>query len=159
MTSPADDSRRDSGADTTVDLLVVGSGTGMAAALTAHELGLSVLIVEKSSYVGGSTARSGGALWFPASPVLAEGGANDTAERAATYLDSVVAGSAPRARSTAFVNHVSGDGRDAAPNDSAALLLGPRLLRLPPRGAGRQRCGSHLRMPSVRHLDARRVPQ
>ena len=31
--------------DTTVDLLVVGSGTGMAAALAAHERGLSVLIV------------------------------------------------------------------------------------------------------------------
>ncbi|RAU90952.1 3-ketosteroid-delta-1-dehydrogenase, partial [Mycobacterium colombiense] len=46
--------------DTCVDLLVVGSGTGMAAALAAHESGLSVLIVEKSSYVGGSTARSGG---------------------------------------------------------------------------------------------------
>ena len=53
-------------ADTCVDLLVVGSGTGMAAALAAHELGLSVLIVEKSSHVGGSTARSGGALWLPA---------------------------------------------------------------------------------------------
>ena len=52
------------------DLLVVGSGTGMAAALAAHELGLSVLVVEKASHVGGSTARSGGALWLPASPVL-----------------------------------------------------------------------------------------
>lgn len=93
-------------ADTTVDLLVVGSGTGMAAALTAHELGLSVLIVEKSSYVGGSTARSGGALWLPASPVLREAGANDTVERAATYLESVVAGSAPPQRSTEFVAHV-----------------------------------------------------
>ena len=94
-------------ADTTVDLLVIGSGTGMAAALTAHELGLSVLIVEKSSYVGGSTARSGGALWLPACPVLADGGANDTAERAATYLDSAVAGSAPPQRSTGFLTHVS----------------------------------------------------
>ncbi len=94
-------------ADTEVDLLVVGSGTGMAAALTAQELGLSVLIVEKSPCVGGSTARSGGALWFPASPVLREGGGNDTAERAATYLDSVVAGSAPRQRSTGFLTHVS----------------------------------------------------
>ena len=55
-------------ADTTVDLLVVGSGTGMAAALAAAERGLSVLIVEKSSYVGGSTARSGGALWLPGEP-------------------------------------------------------------------------------------------
>lgn len=87
----------------TVDLLVAGSGTGLTAALAAHELGLSVLIVEKSSYVGGSTARSGGALWLPAGPVLAEAGANDTAERAATYLESVVAGSAPAQRSAAFL--------------------------------------------------------
>ena len=94
-------------ADTTVDLLVVGSGTGMAAALAAHELGLSVLIVEKSPYVGGSTARSGGALWLPASPVLREAGANDTAARAATYLDSVVAGSASQQRSAGFLTHVS----------------------------------------------------
>jgi 3-oxosteroid 1-dehydrogenase len=93
-------------ADTTVDLLVVGSGTGMAAALAAHELGLSVLIVEKSPYVGGSTARPGGALWLPASPVLREAGAGDTIERAATYLDSVVAGSAAAKRSTEFVAHV-----------------------------------------------------
>lgn len=93
-------------ADTTVDLLVVGSGTGMVAALAARELGLSVLIVEKSPYVGGSTARSGGALWLPAGPVLDEAGANDTAERAVTYLDSVVAGSADRQRSAAFVAHV-----------------------------------------------------
>ena len=95
-------------ADTVVDLLVVGSGTGMSAALAAHELGLSVLIVEKSSYVGGSTARSGGALWLPACSVLQEHGANDTTERAVTYLDSVVAGSAPRQRSTGFLTHLSG---------------------------------------------------
>jgi 3-oxosteroid 1-dehydrogenase len=94
-------------ADTTVDLLVVGSGTGMAAALAAHDLGLSVLIVEKSSCVGGSTARSGGALWLPASPVLREAGAADTVERAGTYLDSVVAGSAPAQRSVAFLEHAS----------------------------------------------------
>src|SRR6185437_15207210 len=80
--------------DTEVDLLVVGSGTGLAAALTARELGLSVLVVEKSSHVGGSTARSGGALWLPGSPVLHDGGASDTTERAATYLNAVVAGSA-----------------------------------------------------------------
>jgi len=43
--------------DTTVDLLVVGSGTGMAAALAAAERGLKVLIAEKSAYVGGSTVR------------------------------------------------------------------------------------------------------
>ncbi|MGV0874590.1 3-ketosteroid-delta-1-dehydrogenase [Mycolicibacterium sp. XJ879] len=92
--------------DTVVDLLVVGAGTGMAAALAANELGLSVLLVEKSSHVGGSTARSGGALWFPASPVLEENRAGDTPSRAQQYLDSVVAETAPRHRSTAFLAHV-----------------------------------------------------
>jgi succinate dehydrogenase/fumarate reductase flavoprotein subunit len=90
-----------------VDLLVVGSGTGMAAALAAGERGLSVLIVEKSSYVGGSTARSGGALWLPASPILEENGAGDTMTRANTYLESVVDGTAPPQRSAAFLAHLS----------------------------------------------------
>jgi 3-oxosteroid 1-dehydrogenase len=94
--------------DAVVDLLVVGSGTGMAAALAAHECGLSVLIVEKSSYVGGSTARSGGALWLPASPILESNGAEDTVERAETYLQSVVAGSAPAERSAGYLRNVTG---------------------------------------------------
>jgi succinate dehydrogenase/fumarate reductase flavoprotein subunit len=86
-----------------VDVLVVGSGTGMAAALAAAERGLKVLIVEKSEYVGGSTARSGGALWLPASPILEENHAADTVPRAATYLESVVAGTAPPQRSAEFL--------------------------------------------------------
>jgi succinate dehydrogenase/fumarate reductase flavoprotein subunit len=93
--------------DTMVDLLVVGSGTGLAAALAAKEYGLTVLIVEKSSYVGGSTARSGGALWLPASPILEERGAGDTVERAETYLQSVVAGSAPAERSAGYLRNVT----------------------------------------------------
>jgi 3-oxosteroid 1-dehydrogenase len=92
--------------DTTVDLLIVGSGTGMAAALAAAERGLKVLIVEKSAYVGGSTARSGGALWLPASPVLQENGAGDTLPRASRYLESVVAGTAPPQRSAGFLAHL-----------------------------------------------------
>lgn len=92
--------------DTDVDLVVIGSGTGMAAALAAHERGLSVLIVEKSAYVGGSTARSGGALWLPASTVIKVDGGADTAARAKTYLDAVVDGTAPAQRSDAFLANV-----------------------------------------------------
>lgn len=91
---------------TTVDLVVVGSGTGMAAALSANERGLKVLIVEKSSYVGGSTARSGGALWLPASPILEENHAGDTMPLARTYLDSIVGGTAPQQRSAAFLSNL-----------------------------------------------------
>jgi succinate dehydrogenase/fumarate reductase flavoprotein subunit len=93
-------------AATDVDLLVVGSGTGLAAALAAREQGLSVLVVEKSSYVGGSTARSGGALWLPSSPVIEDCGGNDPVSRAHTYLESVVGDSAPQERSAAYLDNL-----------------------------------------------------
>ncbi|MGO9925061.1 MAG: 3-ketosteroid-delta-1-dehydrogenase [Mycobacterium sp.] len=89
----------------TVDLLVVGSGTGMAAALAANELGLSSLIVEKTEYVGGSTARSGGAFWLPANPVLQKAGSGDSLDDARTYLQSVVADTAAPERRDSFLEH------------------------------------------------------
>ncbi|MGE2734692.1 3-ketosteroid-delta-1-dehydrogenase [Mycolicibacterium vaccae] len=88
----------------TVDFLVVGSGTGLAAALAAHELGLSVLVVEKTSYVGGSLARSGGAFWMPGNSILATAGSRDTLDYGRTYLDAVVGDDAPRDRAHAFVD-------------------------------------------------------
>lgn len=90
--------------DTIVDLLVIGSGTGMSAALAAHELGLSVVIAEKTAYVGGSTARSGGAFWIPGSSVLPESHERGVTE-AGTYLRAVVGDSAPAERGTAFLDH------------------------------------------------------
>ncbi|MET7879566.1 3-ketosteroid-delta-1-dehydrogenase [Micromonospora profundi] len=90
---------------TTVDLVVIGSGTGLAAALSAHEAGLSVVVVEKSRWVGGSTARSGGAFWIPANPVLAAGRSGDTIERGAEYLAAVVGGTAPEERWRSFLDH------------------------------------------------------
>lgn len=87
-----------------VDLLVVGAGTGLAAALTAHEEGLSTLVVEKSSYVGGSTARSGGAFWIPTNPLLAAEQPGDGVV-AADYIKAVVGDSAPADRGTAFLDN------------------------------------------------------
>ncbi len=94
-------------ARTTVDLLVIGSGTGMAAALAARELGLSALIVEKSAYVGGSTARSGGAFWMPANPILRREGSPDSLPEARRYLRAVVGDDAPADRSESFLEHGS----------------------------------------------------
>ncbi|WP_040589112.1 3-ketosteroid-delta-1-dehydrogenase [Sciscionella marina] len=91
--------------DTVVDLLVVGSGTGMGAALAARQQELSALIVEKTDYVGGSTARSGGGFWIPASSLLAEQGAIDSPERAEEYVRAAVHGSAPDERWTNFLRH------------------------------------------------------
>ncbi len=95
-------------ADTTVDLLVVGSGTGMAAALAAHELGLSVLIVEKSSLRGRlhrAIRRRAVAARLP-SAAGRRGQRHRGARRLPTWI-RWSAGSAPRQRSAGFVTHLS----------------------------------------------------
>ena len=47
------------------DVIVVGAGAaGCTAALVAAHAGLSVTIFEKTEYIGGSTAVSGGAIWI-----------------------------------------------------------------------------------------------
>ena len=80
--------------DAEFDLVVLGSGaSGMTAALVAAVEGASVLVLESTSYVGGTSARSSGTLWIP--PV------GDTA--AATYLDALVGEKADRSLREAFL--------------------------------------------------------
>jgi 3-oxosteroid 1-dehydrogenase len=80
----------------------------MSAALAAREYGLDVLIVEKTDYVGGSTARSGGAFWIPASPLLARSGSPDSPEQAATYVEAAVGDSTDDERWRAFLEYGPG---------------------------------------------------
>ncbi len=71
----------------THDLVVVGAGAaGMAAAATAALEGLSVLLIEASPHVGGTSALSAGSAWVPNS-ILSRDDDPDAARR---YLDSVV---------------------------------------------------------------------
>ena len=52
------------------DVTIVGAGgAGLAAAVTAHDAGASVLVAEAGSAVGGSTALSGGAIMAASTPV------------------------------------------------------------------------------------------
>jgi len=69
------------------DVLVAGSGAGgLAAAVAARKSGLEVIVVEKESLFGGTTARSGGWLWIPNHPMQAAIGIRDSLEEASTYL-------------------------------------------------------------------------
>lgn len=90
---------------TEFDCVVIGTGTGMFAALAAADAGMSVLLVEKSEYVGGSTALSGGGIWVPGNRVLVEAGARDSSDRVERYLDHVTAGETTRARWGAVIDH------------------------------------------------------
>ena len=87
------------------DFVVVGAGTGMLAALVAKEAGLSVLVVEKSEYVGGSTALSGGGFWVPPNPLLAKEGVQDSTERVREYLTHVTAGETTQERWGTFLDY------------------------------------------------------
>ncbi len=88
-----------------VDVLVVGAGgAGMTAALTAAHRGLDVLLVEKSDYFGGSTARSGGGVWVPGNYALRTAGVEDTPERAKQYLDSIVGDEVPKVRRDTYID-------------------------------------------------------
>lgn len=91
--------------DASFDLIVVGSGTGLAAALVAHELGLKVLVVEKTEFVGGSMALSGGAFWVPGNSVIREDGGTDSIDRAAEYLDEIVGDTADPERRRCFLHY------------------------------------------------------
>ncbi|MFC4605179.1 3-oxosteroid 1-dehydrogenase [Rhodococcus kronopolitis] len=94
-----------SGSDETVDLVVVGSGAaGMAAAITAARNGLTAVIVEKSQYWGGSSARSGGGVWIPGNSVLRRQAPADDIEAARTYLTSIVGEDADAERIDAYID-------------------------------------------------------
>ncbi|MGQ8869671.1 3-ketosteroid-delta-1-dehydrogenase [Myroides sp. TSA_177.3] len=88
----------------TIDLLVVGSGTGLAAALAAHENELSTLVIEKTPYVGGSTALSGGAFWIPGNQVLQVDGSKDDIKAGQQYLEALLTKQYPKERWEAFLN-------------------------------------------------------
>ena len=77
--------------DEMFDFVVVGSGGGsMCAGLVMRAAGKSVLILEKTPLVGGTTARSGGVMWIPNNPFMTRDGIEDSHEKAATYLDAVL---------------------------------------------------------------------
>ena len=70
--------------------MVVGTGAaGLTAATVAADSGASVAIFEKAGLVGGTTAWSGGQVWIPNNPHMADVGTSDDRQRAITYIMSL----------------------------------------------------------------------
>lgn len=79
--------RGTSGSEHICDVLVIGSGAaGFATAITARKAGLDVLVVEKASVFGGTTATSGGYVWIPGNSLAAKAGIEDDPGASRRYL-------------------------------------------------------------------------
>ena len=73
--------------ETSYDVVVVGSGvSGLSAALRAVSLGGKVLVLEKSEWVGGTSALSGGCMWVPQNHLMHKLGMSDSREDVLTYI-------------------------------------------------------------------------
>lgn len=88
----------------TFDVIVAGSGGGIAGAYTAAREGMSVLLVEATDMFGGTTAYSGGGgVWYPCNPVLRRAGTDDTIDAALEYFHAVVGDRTPQDLQDAYV--------------------------------------------------------
>jgi succinate dehydrogenase/fumarate reductase flavoprotein subunit len=82
--------------DLQVDVAVLGSGgAGLSAAILAHDNGARVALIERSSYIGGTTAVSGGGVWIALNHHMSEVGIEDSRDDALTYCRRLAAGRAP----------------------------------------------------------------
>ncbi len=85
--------------DLETDVIVVGTGgSGLTAAIVAHDHGAKVTLLEKSTKFGGTTAFSGGVPWIPNNHHFNDvdyGQGSDSREDAMTYLRFLAKGQVP----------------------------------------------------------------
>ena len=79
--------------DIEVDFISIGSGGGgLSAAITAHDHGLSAMVLERSDQLGGVTAYSLGEVWLPGNHLEPALGIEDSAESGFRYVRSLSMG-------------------------------------------------------------------
>lgn len=94
--------------DEQVDWLVAGGGAaGMTGAVVAHQLGGKVLLVEKESVYGGTTAKSGGVAWIPGNHLQGAAGVSDSTDEGHTYLKGLIGDTVHPERLGAYATRAS----------------------------------------------------
>ena len=72
------------------DILIIGAGAaGLTAALSAHDSGAQVTIIDKGDQLGGTAAISGGIVWVADNPQMKAAGIEDSSEAALAYFQSL----------------------------------------------------------------------
>ena len=91
--------------DESYDFVVMGSGAAaMSAAIRAHDLGLSVLVLEKTDLFGGNTAMSGGVCWIANNPGMKSVGIEDSDEEGLEYLKHITDGQVPTNKLKTYID-------------------------------------------------------
>jgi succinate dehydrogenase/fumarate reductase flavoprotein subunit len=104
------------------DVVVIGAGAaGMSAALFAAIRGAKTLLVEKTDFVGGTSAFSAGSIWIPNTRHASEVGASDSAANVERYLQQIVGNRADTALRASFLR-AGPEAVDALENHSEVKL-------------------------------------
>jgi len=91
--------------DSETEVLVIGSGCGgLSAALSAHDSGANVTVIEKSDQIGGTTAIGGGGMWIPNNHHNIEKGVSDSSEKAFGYAKLLTQGRASDELIKTYIN-------------------------------------------------------
>ena len=86
------------------DVVVLGAGAGgLSAAIFAALEGARVLVVERTEYVGGTSAYSAGSTWIPLTPHSKAMGAEDSLEKVSRFLQRAVGNQSPSGLRNAFL--------------------------------------------------------
>jgi succinate dehydrogenase/fumarate reductase flavoprotein subunit len=97
--------------DDVADVLVVGGGgAGLAAAVGALEGNAKVIVLEKASAVGGTTALSGGGMWVPNSSLAVTAGSPNTISQSnlSEYLTAIGEGEEDQDLISAYLQQAPG---------------------------------------------------
>ena len=104
------------------DVVVIGAGAaGMSAALFAAIRGAKTLLVEKTDFVGGTSAFSAGSIWIPNTRHASAVGASDSAANVERYLQQIVGNRADTALRASFLR-AGPEAVDALENHSEVKL-------------------------------------
>jgi succinate dehydrogenase/fumarate reductase flavoprotein subunit len=104
------------------DVVVIGAGAaGMSAALFAAIRGAKTLLVEKTGFVGGTSAFSAGSIWIPNTRHASAVGASDSAANVERYLQQIVGNRADTALRASFLR-AGPEAVDALENHSEVKL-------------------------------------
>ncbi len=86
-------------------VVVLGTGgSGLTAAIAAHDAGAKVRVFEKADKVGGTTAWSGGMVWIPNNHLEGAAGVSDSRDEALEYLMSMSHGLIEQHMAEAFLD-------------------------------------------------------